>query len=64
VVTDRYAHLRPDLYRDEDYRVLSVDLNTGCGKVLPMKPQSAKSTIGYAVATQDTETPDRAIVSG
>lgn len=64
VVTDRYAHLRPDLYRDEDYRVLSVDLNTGCGKVLPMKPQAAKATVGYAVATQATETPDRASVSG
>ena len=42
VVTDRYTHFRPDLYREEDYRVLAVDLNAGCGKVLPMRQPHEK----------------------
>jgi integrase len=68
IVTDRYAHLRPDLYREEDYRVLAVDLNAGCGKVLAMRPtptaDGEKGPDGYDMATPDPGTPDRATVTG
>jgi integrase len=64
VVTDRYAHLRPDLYRDEDYRVLAVDLNAGEAKVVPMRPPVEKRAVGYAVATDTEEAPECATVTG
>ncbi len=37
VVTERYAHLRPDLFREEDYERLEVDLLKPVAKVLPME---------------------------
>ena len=40
VVTERYAHLRPDLFREEDYARFDVDLLKENG------------TVGYVVVTQ------------
>src|SRR5216684_855868 len=39
VVTERYAHLRPDLFREEDYELLEVDLMKRPAKVLPIKAE-------------------------
>jgi integrase len=40
VVTERYAHLRPDLFRDADYHVLDVDLSAR-KKVVQLHPGAA-----------------------
>jgi hypothetical protein len=53
VVTERYAHLRPDLFREEDHELLDVDLLKPAAKVLPMEEELAeKGAIGYVEATQ------------
>jgi len=36
VVTERYAHLRPDLFREEDYGLLDVDLLKPAAEVVPI----------------------------
>jgi len=47
VVTERYAHLRPDLFREQDYTALDVDLSAPAGEVVRAK-SGARS---YAGAT-------------
>jgi hypothetical protein len=45
-VTERYAHLRMDLFRPEDLAAMSVDLS----------PAEARSgAFGYVVATQEVD---------
>ncbi len=53
VVTERYAHLKPDLFREEDYELLAVDLLKPMADVFPMGKEKAKrGAVGYAVVTQ------------
>jgi integrase len=50
--TERYAHLRMDLFREKDYEVVQVDLSTPAAKVVSMATEPQKSgTNGYAVVT-------------
>ena len=51
VVTERYAHLKPELFRGADYELLNVDL--ACeGQVVQLKPKHSESgAVGYAVVT-------------
>jgi hypothetical protein len=51
VVTERYAHLRLDLFPDSDYAQLSVDLNAGAA-VLPLRRGTKPGTFGYSIATE------------
>ncbi len=39
VVTQRYAHLRPELFRDSDYQVIDIDLHGG-GEVIALPAQA------------------------
>jgi hypothetical protein len=51
--TERYAHLRADLFRAEDYDRLAVDLNARDADVLPLKApaESDSGALSYAGAT-------------
>lgn len=63
VVTERYAHMRPDLFRDSDYRVLDVSLAPG-GAVAPLaRGRTVPRSIGYASATRPLHRRRRVIVS-
>lgn len=52
--TERYAHLRADLFRVEDYDRLAVDLSARDADVVALKPstEADSGAVGYAVATQ------------
>lgn len=52
VVTERYAHLRTDLFRDADYNVVTVDLSGAPGQILPMREGTRAGTFGYSIATK------------
>jgi hypothetical protein len=65
VITERYAHLRPDLFREEDYQLLDVDLLKPAGEVVSISQGEAKTgTVGYAVVTMVGPEPARTGVSG
>jgi hypothetical protein len=65
VVTERYAHLRPDLFREEDYELLDVDLLKPAGEVVSIGQGEAKAgAVGYAVVTQAGPEPARTGLSG
>jgi integrase len=55
VVTQRYAHLRTDLFRPDDLALLKVDLTPG-GQVTTLRPgpsaRAKAGTDGYAVVTE------------
>jgi integrase len=52
IVTERYAHLRPDLFRSRDFDMLDVDLMAEVGEVVPLTREAAETgAIGYAVVT-------------
>ena len=53
VVTERYAHLRPDLFREEDYRVLVVSLVAKPKKQrrAAVRARVDAGAIGYNLAT-------------
>jgi hypothetical protein len=51
-VTRRYAHLRPDLFPERDYGLLSVDLRRGTGEVAALA--EARSD-GHRLATEAKE---------
>jgi integrase len=56
VVTERYAHLRPDLFRESDYGVLDVDLAARGGEVIQLvRPARESGAVGYAAVTQSGE---------
>lgn len=63
--TERYAHLRTDLFRVEDYDRLAVDMRAVGGVVVPMKPAPEAETgaVGYAGATLGEEAPAAAQLS-
>ena len=53
VVTERYAHLKPDLFREEDSELLNVDLLKPAAQVVLIDHGGAKTgTVGYAVVTE------------
>jgi len=52
VVTERYAHLRPDLFRDSDYGLLDVDLASGGQVVLLAELKAESGAVGYAAVAQ------------
>src|SRR5499427_1732097 len=54
IVTERYAHLKPELFRAADFELLNVDV--GCEvQVVQLKPKDPESgAVVYAVVT-DTE---------
>jgi hypothetical protein len=53
VVTEGYAHLKPDLFREEDYELLDVDLLKHAGDVVEMtKERPEKGARSYVEATQ------------
>jgi hypothetical protein len=52
VVTERYAHLKPDLFREEDYELLDVDLVKPPARVLALDLEAGKGARGYVEATQ------------
>lgn len=51
LVTGRYAHLKPDLFRETDFELLDVDLEAE-GEVIPLKNGAADGTTGYDMVTQ------------
>ena len=52
VVTERYAHLRPDLFREADYQLLDVDLVKPPSMALALDPMVQKDARSYVEATQ------------
>ena len=49
VVTERYAHLKPDLFREEDYELLDVDLLKPAADLVLMGTRKAEmSAVDYA----------------
>ena len=34
--TERYAHLKPDLYREAIYTTMAIDMSAPAGKLVPM----------------------------
>jgi hypothetical protein len=43
VVTERYAHLKPDLFSEKGFDAISVDLSQRAGNVVPISPPLAQS---------------------
>jgi hypothetical protein len=52
LVTERHAHLRPDLFTDRDFGHMDVDLSAGDRLVSLVYSGEKKSGVGYAVATR------------
>lgn len=57
MVTERYAHLRPDMFGAADRGRVAVDLSTPTGKILPLaapaetQAESKIGAFGYTVVT-------------
>jgi hypothetical protein len=49
--TERYAHLRTDLLREQDFDVVAVDLSTTGGEVVPLQRKTEDGPNGHAVVT-------------
>ncbi len=54
VVTEGYAHLKPELFRAADYELLNVDLASE-GQVVQLEPKNAESGAGSYVAATVAE---------
>lgn len=53
VVTERYAYLKPDLFREEDYELFDVDVLRLAAEAVPIDHGKAETgTVGCAVATE------------
>jgi integrase len=50
VVTERYAHLRPDLFPEQDYSAIAVDLQQPDGQVVRLR-RAKNEKIGYRLGT-------------
>ncbi len=59
VVTERYAHPRPDLYRPKRYNVLPVSLRAGNARVAKLLPRPESRAVGYAAVTIAASAPRR-----
>ncbi|MGC9984661.1 MAG: site-specific integrase [Polyangia bacterium] len=63
--TERYAHLRTDLFRESDFDVVAVDLSTPMAEVVPLPAKTNKSgTFGHAVVTTPTRKKEEAALTG
>jgi hypothetical protein len=50
--TERYAHLRPEHFKEEDFDAVRVDLSHSGGDVVSIGcPGTQNGTVGYAVVT-------------
>jgi hypothetical protein len=59
--TERYAHLRTDLFRDADYGAVSVDLSPAKGKVIQLvasRPDSGAVGCGSGAEEIASDTGD------
>jgi len=63
--TERYAHLRTDLFRPSDLQAISVDLSRPAGAVLDLAAHRAeKSTDGCGLGADASEELSENVVSG
>jgi hypothetical protein len=46
-VTERYGHLKPDLFRKEDLLKMSVDFARPGGEVIELLPRRDVGTVGH-----------------
>ncbi len=53
--TERYAHLRVDLFLESDYATVQVDLATTTGDVVALPRGADSGAVGYAVVTPKVE---------
>jgi hypothetical protein len=47
--TERYAHLKPDLYREAIFTTMAIDMSAPAGKLVPM------SASGSTMATKSAD---------
>ena len=60
VVTERYAHLRPDLFSEKLFDAISVDLSQPRGNVVSLPLVSAESApLGHTMTTAQDDTQER-----
>ena len=64
LVTQRYAHLRPDLFRSADFDVLDVSLGAAGEVVAFDAPRGDAAAVGYAAVTESSCSPTAMAVSG
>jgi hypothetical protein len=50
--TQRYAHLRVDLFREADLRAVAVDLSRPAGRVVELAPRSGVSPVGCGLGAE------------
>jgi hypothetical protein len=43
VMTEVYAHLKPDLFKDNDYDAFTIDLTPGDGEVSELRQNSGRT---------------------
>jgi hypothetical protein len=46
--TERYAHLKPDLYRETVYTTMAIDLSAPKGDVVPISAKGSRTVTGAA----------------
>jgi hypothetical protein len=51
--TERYSHLRPDLFAESAFGAMNVDLSRPAGDVVPLPPAPGKSESRIATTQQD-----------
>ena len=52
--TERYAHLKPDLYREAIYTTMAVDLTAPKGDLVPISPVGSRMTTKPADENHET----------
>jgi integrase len=55
VVTERYAHLKPDLFGEKAFDAITVDLSQPAGNVIPISAASVQVGHTMTTAQEDTE---------
>lgn len=61
--TERYAHLRTDLFRESDFDLVAVDLSTPGAEVVPLHPKAESGTNGYAAVTGSEVQSEKAVAT-
>jgi integrase len=62
-VTERYGHLKPDLFRKEDLLKMNVDFARPGGEVIELPPRRDVGTPGHSLGTRPEETHEEAVAS-
>jgi hypothetical protein len=57
--TERYAHLRTDLFRESDFDVVAVNLSAPGAEVVQLYPSTEEAPNVYAVVTGGQSAPDK-----